>query len=397
MTHLRHLGVAAAIAAAALAVPAAAAAHPTVYPTIAKRYVGTPPTGTLEEFTRYVVINHGNTIVLTESNNLTTNGVIGFNLVPSGAYRNSLKTGEIVAAGSTGAQAHATCMGGDADLGSLAKVAAWQGGIDDEPPTATQPFWNYVPFQTTSAGLDDNPTAWAPILTAAGFNLNDLATPAGAQTACQAKGGTYRAADTIASTAASLATGLTTPLQAQITTLTEDNAELTEANTTLTAEKAALTEANGTLQAEVDRLSTENATLQTTVFQTSPLTSQVTALTQSLSAANTQIASLTAKLQPIKVTLSDVTASGAKVAVTGQPSSPISVQLLVTEAQARKLKLKSTVLAKKSATTAADGTANLTFKLNKATQRALKSFTGSFTAEAVSGDRFATAKGKVAS
>ena len=180
----RPLGLAAVAIVAALALPASASAHPSVYTTSAKKYEN----GTLSDFTRYVVINHGRTVVLTESNGLAAPlGVVAFNNLPSGAYRDGLDTQLMLVNGGSGAQAHATCNGSAAQLENPAAVASWQGGLH-AAPTPEQPFFNYVPFQTASAGLDDRPEQWTPALVAAGFDLADLATQAGAKAACEADG-----------------------------------------------------------------------------------------------------------------------------------------------------------------------------------------------------------------
>ena len=201
--------------AAALALPAVASAHTTVYTTSAKKFEN----GTLSDFTRYVVINHGYTVVLTESNGAAAPlGVVAFNNLPSGAYRDGLDTQLILSNGGTGAQAHATCNGSTAQLESPALVASWQGGLH-AAPTPEQPFFNYVPFQTASAGLDDKPEEWTPALTAAGFDLAELATAAGAKAACEAKGGVYVPADTLTTTSAALSSGLTAPLEREVAAL----------------------------------------------------------------------------------------------------------------------------------------------------------------------------------
>ena len=62
-------------------------------------------------------------------------------------------------------------------------------------PTPDQPFWNYVPFQTTSAGLDDHPADLDRHPADAGVSLADLARRAAAKAACEAKGGVYSPAD----------------------------------------------------------------------------------------------------------------------------------------------------------------------------------------------------------
>jgi hypothetical protein len=346
----RHLGLAAvAAAAAALAVPAVASAHTTVYTTTAKKFEG----GVLSDFTRYVVVNHGYTVVLTESNGLTGPlGVVAFNNVPSGAYRNSLDTAQILANGGTGAQAHATCNGSTAQLDTAAVIASWQGGLHSAP-TPDQPFWNYVPFQTTSANLDDNPATWTPTLVQAGFSLADLATPAGAKAACEAKGGLYFPADTLTTTSASLSSGLTTPLQKEIDTL-----------------KAA-------------------STTQTT---------QVASLTSEVNTLKTQVAGMMLAATPLKLTYTSGKArSGVKVAVNGQPLKAVKLQLSLKQSAVRKHKLAPAVIGNLTTTTDASGNAAVTVKLTSAAAKALKSLKGSLavTVEAKSGDRFTTTNGKM--
>ena len=229
----RHLGLAAVVtAAAALALPALASAHTTVYTTTAKKFEG----GVLSDFTRYVVINHGYTVVLTESNGLTGPlGVVAFNNVPSGAYRNSLDTAQILQNGGTGAQAHATCNGSVAQLDTAAVIASWQGGLHSAP-TPDQPFWNYVPFQTTSAGLDDNPATWTPTLVQAGLLARRPRHAGRCQGGLRGQGRPLLPADTLTTTSASLSSGLTTPLQQEIYTLKATSTTQTTQVASLTSE-----------------------------------------------------------------------------------------------------------------------------------------------------------------
>lgn len=360
----QFLGAAALATAAALAVPALASAHPSVYESEAKTYTGTYPTGSLNTITRYVVINHGFTALYTESNGRTgATGVVGFNLVPGGTYRAAKGTADILAEGATGVQAHATCIGGTSGLDGLARIAEWQGGVQPAP-TTQQPFWNYVPFQTTSAGLDDKPDSWIPTLLAAGFTTADFASVAGAQAACAATGGTYYAADTVQTTPAALAEGLIKPLETKVQGLEADNAALKQA-------VAARDTRIGALEADV-------------------------------SAASTRVSSLLLAATPIKLALGSTKAktvakSGQKVGVTATPLKAVTVTLSISERQARKLKLSSSVLGKRTVTTAADGTASVTIKVSKAAAKKLKSLKGSLatTVEATSGDRFATTTGKL--
>ena len=386
------LGAAAIAAATVLAVPAIAGAHPSVYQSSAKTYTGTFPTGTMNTVTRYVVTNHGFTALYTESNGVQgTGGVVGFNLVPGGTYRAAKSTADILAEGGTGVQAHATCTGGTAELGTLAKVAGWQGGMQPAP-TTQQPFWNYVPFQTTAAGLGDAPADWLPTLLAAGFTTADFASAATAKAACEAKGGTYVAADTVQSTTVALALGMTEPLEEKIDELEGANTALTNANASLTDKNKVLTDENTSLKEKANTVVTPDTTLS----------SQVTSLTAELATANSKIAALVLDATPIKLAVGSskaktVAASGQIVGVTAAPLKTITVTISIAEAQARKLKLASSVLGRQTVTTAANGTASVNVKVSRAAAKALKALKGSLTTtvEATSGDRFATATSKL--
>lgn len=357
--------------AAALALPAVADAHPSVYKSEAKTYTGTYPGGTLDTVTRYAVTNHGFTQVLTETNGVEgKGGVVGFNLVPGGTYRAAKSTAEILDEGGTGVQAHATCTGGTSALDGLAQVAGWQGG-NQPAPTTQQPFFNYVPFQVTSAGLADEPEDWIPTLLAAGFTTADFASAASAQAACAAKGGTYVPADTVTTTSAALSEGLTEPLEAEVQGLEADKAALS---------------------GEIAGLKTQGASLS----------GQLASAQAELASARGQVASLLLAATPIKLAVGStkartVAASGQTVGVTAAPLKAVTVKLTISDAQARKLKLASTLLGRKTVTTAADGTASVKVKVSKAAAKALRAAKGtvSTTVEATSGDRFATAKSRL--
>lgn len=381
----QFLGAAALAAVVAVAVPAIATAHPTVYPTSAKTYTGTYPNGTLNTVTRYVVINHGFVAVMTESNGREgATGVVGFNLVPGGTYRAAKNSEQIIQEGATGAQAHATCIGGTSDLGSIAKVTSWQGG-NQPAPTTQQPFWAYVPFQTTSVGLDDNPTDWTPTLLAAGFTTADFATPASAKAACEAKGATYYAADTVTTTNAALTTGVTAPLETQITGLKAEKTTLTEENQALKDQGSTTVSANTTLNSQIAGL---NATLAG---------AQAELATAKTAVSSLLLAATTIKLAVGSTKAKSVASSGQTVGIIAAPLKAVTVTVSISEAQARKLKLVSSVLGEQTATTAADGTASVTVKVSKAAAKALKALKGSLstTVEATSGDRFATATAKL--
>ena len=138
-----------AAAAAVLAVPAGASAHPSVYSGTA--VIDTDPDPgefTMGTQTRHTVTNHGYTTILRETNGVTDRGVMSYASLPSDRRAILSPTQELDT--SSGAQAHATCLGVPA-LANPDNILAWQG---------TDPFYNYVPFQTASAGLDDNPADW---------------------------------------------------------------------------------------------------------------------------------------------------------------------------------------------------------------------------------------------
>lgn len=360
---MKPLGVAALAALTTLAVPAVASAHPSVYLTSAN-VIKTGTTNEIEPQTRYVVSNHGFTIVLRETNSLNANspaaadkvrGVVGYNLIPSG-WRAGKPFADVMAVGGTGAQAHATCL--TPALQSEAAIKSWQDA---------DAFYNYVPFQAASAGLEDDPARWLPTLTAAGFDTSKLGDAAAAEAECEkVAGAVYVAADAVQTNSASLSSGVTKALEDKIKALETANAGLT----------------------------TEVAELKKTVFATSPLQSQVTALTQQLATATTENAGLKAAAKPLTLTLSKVSTSGITAAIAGPPSSKGNVVVSLTAAQAKKLKLKSRTVAKGAFTAGADGNATATLKLTSAAKKALKAFKGNVTAEATSADRFATAKGK---
>ena len=328
-----------------------ASAHTSVYTTSAKKFEN----GTLSDFTRYVVVNHGFTVVLTESNGAAApHGVVAFNNLPSGTYRDGLDTQLILANGGTGAQAHATCNGSTAQLESAAVVAAWQGGLH-AAPTPEQPFFNYVPFQTGSAGLDDKPEAWAPALAAAGFDLAELATAAGAKAACEAKGGVYAPADTLTTTSAALSSG------------------------------------------RRPRWNARSPALKAT---SAGQATQIAGLTSEVGALKTQVAGLLLSAAPLKLTLASVKArNGVKLTVVGQPLKAVKLTLSVKQSTALRHKLASTVLGRLTTTTDITGSATVTVRLSVAAARSLKSLKRPLpvAVEAISAGRYATATGKLTS
>ena len=325
---------------AALAHPASAAAHGSVFQTEAR--LGAGP----ETQTQYVVTNHGFTFVLKESNEAADQGMVNYKKLPK-AHRDTLTKTQLLAEGDTGAQPHATCRG----VAALdeAAVLAWQGA---------DPFYNYVPWQKDAAGLEDDPAKWIAVVKAeTGVDL----TTEDPATACAAAGGDYTAADATQTSAKSLASG----------TIEHETAPLTAAIGKLTA---ALTTADGA-----------RAALQT-----------------ALDAAKAELAELAT---PIRVALPTATLKtrafarqGTRVTLNGVAGSRVTVELAVGERTARKLKLRSSVLARGKATLGPDGTASVLLKPGKAAARALgkrKRAVG-FTVTAQSGDRFSASGGTLA-
>ena len=289
--------------------------------------------------------------MLKESNGLTDasgadakKGMVAYNFAPS-AWRTGKDFTQVMTQAGTAAQPHATCLGA-AGLESEAAIKSWQ----------NDPFYNYVPFQTESAGLEDDPAKWLATLAGKGVTTADLATVESRTAKCTALGGTYTPADTIATQASALAEGLTKPLEARFNLATASN---------------------------------------------TTLTSQVAALTTEVTALKTQVSGLQAAATPIKLTVASakaktVASKGAVVTVSAQAQKAVTVTVSLTEAQAHKLKLASSTLGKKTMTTDASGNASATVKVSKAAAKALKSLKKSVSVniEATSGDRFATAKSK---
>ena len=110
----------------------------------------------------------------------------------------------------TGVQAHATCAG-VAGLTSSANILGWQGA---------DPFYNYIPWQKTTANLGDDPSKWIPVVkTATGVDLSTLSTVTEFTNACTGLGGAYKAADTPSAIANALVAAAVLPLNTQISGL----------------------------------------------------------------------------------------------------------------------------------------------------------------------------------
>lgn len=241
----------------ALAIPALVSAHPQVYELTPKKaptgctFTSDPTGACLEENAkRYAVANDGFAMTFTENGEGGSGGVIDYQMMPS-AFRAPMTSEEkrTFALAQTPVQAHATCQG-VAALEAGATILGWQGA---------DPFFNYVPWQKTSANLGDEPSSWVPVVqSAVGVDLDALSTEAEFKTACEGLGGTYRKADSPSN-----------PMSNAIAEAVEKAVEPLEAEVTgLLAEKSTLQgqidqwkATAGTLEAQKAGLSAEKATL----------------------------------------------------------------------------------------------------------------------------------------
>ena len=325
---------------------------------------------------RYVVANHGFTYVLTESNGKDDDfGVMDYKYMPN-PYRGTLTTAALLAEGDTGAQAHATCWDdgvADADdveaLWTTAAIADWQ---DTEAPI--EPFYNYVPFQKTAAGLEDDPATWIGYVKTLTGNAVDLATvsddPATAATELESLcettlDGTFVPADTTQSSIEAFNSGTiehtAAPLEAQISTLqTEKAAALQSAAAADAAAKAATARA----------LAAQNA------------------LAAEKTASHRQADGRAPGCPPSRQPRRDRRAHRPTVACG-------KVRFLIASSRAKALGLKSNVLGRATVTTGADGTGSVTVELSKQAARAVKKAkrTLKLSVSAVAGDRADSATG----
>jgi hypothetical protein len=361
-----------AVGVAALAVPAAASAHPSVYTGTATIVNPSPPPDFTDQ-DRHMVTNHGYTTVLRETNNVDApGGVVSYALLP-GALRDTLTPAEVLATGGTGAQAHATCQGVTA-LATVDAITGWQEG---------DPFYNYVPFQKASAGLDDNPADWiADVQGLTGVDLSTVSDdPAPAATQLEALcesaplNGTFAPADQTQNTFAALASGTveheTAPLFARISALETFTGQLQAQKTA--AEQAAA--AARTQAGQATTLQQENQALKAEV-------------------ARLKLEATTLRIRPLgRQSPAQLAANGAAVQVTGPAGKRVTVRLLVSAAVAKALGLSSRVLGKETATIGDNARARVRITLGSRAKRALRradrSMMVSF--DAVSGDRSASA------
>ncbi|MDA0174786.1 hypothetical protein OJ998_37145 [Solirubrobacter taibaiensis] len=330
---------------AALALPAAASAHPGVF-TVTQTYrvasnttcqwPDTTPGTCLATRTQYAVANDGYALSFTESNGVNGSGLLNYRAM-AGTWRNTMSAEDKRAYGpaQTDLQAHATCAG--IGLDDSASILGWQTAIPADP------FFNYVPWQSTSAGIGDVPAEWiAPVKAETGVDLTGM-TAAQAEAACIGKSGVYRAADTSAAITGEQIADATRPLQSQITQLQTGIASLTTAKAAVDAQLAAA------------------------------LAPKPRALTLKLSAKKFD--------------------QGVAM-VTGEPNTAVTVKALLSSANAKKLKIARTISSKSvkiDATGAALVDLGLTKKAAKAIDKHLPQL--KVTVEAAAGTAKQTATG----
>jgi hypothetical protein len=321
---------AAALAALALALPASAAAVPSVTTVDAKLDAPgvtfpTDPSGAgLGSEVRYVVSADGWTAGYAETNGVTGGGVLDYSQLPTD-YRAPMTPAEKLAyAGArTDVQPHATCSG-VAALGDAANILAWQGG---------DPSFAYVPWQKTTAGLGDDPAKWIPVVRAA--TGVDLSAATDFRAACERlAGGRYHAADAVSSLVGALVANALAPVQRQVTTLQAQVATLTRARAASDTAARAARDAQRLAEAAYQALFTKPIALTLAAKRFAP-------------------------------------ANGLAVMITGSPTDPVDVTLVLTRKQARKLRLDDRVIAEATGAIDENGGVLLTLKPDRNVVKAL--------------------------
>jgi hypothetical protein len=321
----RSLRRAAALSVAgAFALPALASAHPGVYevdqmvrPDNGCVY---PDDTCLTTTTQYAVANDGWALGFTENNTLrglqaagpiTTGGMINYKAMPT-SWRGAMTPEQkrTLTAAQTDLQPHATCSGSTL-LDTSANILAWQ---------SADPFFNYIPWQSTSAGVGDEPSKWIPVVKAAtGVDLSTLADTAAFKTACESApvSGFYHAADGSAAIATASIAAATAPLQSQVTQL---QTQITTLQAAKAASDASAVLAEAARQALVNRplaLTLSGKKFGQAVAMVTGTAGTAVTVDLSLSAANAKQLKLSRKVATKKVTLG---ASGAAL-VTLTPSA----------------------------------------------------------------------------
>ena len=377
-----NVGVAA-VAALALALPAGAFAHGSVWTTFVKTATAADSGGIVgtTSKTSYLASNHGYVKAYTEANGLSDHGMINYKALP-GSYRNqaSFTLDRLLIEGDTGVQTHATCQGSSGDAAKLwipANIAAWQSQTPSTP-AGSEPFWNYIPWQNTGAGLGDGAEVATWVAEVKELTGVDLAAASDLSAACAGIGGTYKAADTVASTTASLTSGysadISKPLNDQISSLTDDKATLMGQLSGLQADLA------GALSAKA----TAESAASTAVAAKNAALADVARLSRKLS-ASTAGATLAGSV---------AASTGAPVSVSGPGGLAVTINLVISQAKATALHLSSTTIGTATATIGAGGTVSKTVALSSAAKTKVKKLSANLGVTIqVSGSDRAAAKG----
>jgi len=355
-----------ATAVTALVAPATGSAHPSVYTGIGK-VVTSPPNEpiVLDDQTRYVVSNHGHSYVMTESNLQLGQGVIDYKQLPE-AFRETILTAVMLELGDTSVQAHHTCR--TPELEEESAITGWQ---ERDPVTdRREPAFGYVPFQKDSAGLGDDPDEWLPVVeTLTGVDLatvsdDPVAARTELQTLCEGlpEPGIFVPADTLETSAADFSSATiaaaTSQLNGQIdlleATVESLNAQAAVLQGTLAAGNGGQVQAQGSLAAENQALKAEISKL---------------------------------KLEGTRLAIDSV--SGRSVKLTGPAGKSVTIRMVMTKAKAKRLRLKSRVVAKATGRIGADAGATIPFK---AKHKALKQGSLKVTVRARSKDRVASTR-----
>jgi hypothetical protein len=325
-----------------LATPAVASAHPGVYTvTQLTRAAGQictidtqpDPTVCLTQTKQYAVANDGWARSFTESNGLDTaanRGLINYKVLPGGT--NGWR------GGAENREQWRTYAAAQTGLQAHAVCLGLPGLETGDVIRSWQedPFYNYVPWQAASAGLGDEPSMWIPVVkNLTGVDLAAL-TETQAASECARLSGTYYAPDTGANITSALETSIKTPLQSQITKLNAD----------LRSEQAKSTAAEAARQALVAR--------------------------------------------PLALTLSGRRTAGISM-VTGAAGTAVKVRMLISAADAKKLKIART-LATKTRTLGGQGATLFSLTPSKTARKAITRRVR-VTVEAVGGGVTRTASG----
>lgn len=320
-------------------------------------FAGDSTGATLPTQQYYVIAEHGYAPLLKETNGSDEGGVLNLKRLP-GTYRAGATGAQWLsfAIAQTDVQAHPVCEG-VAELQNPTNILA----ANEDP---TQPFWNYVPFTKTSAGIADTPDQWTDVLatvfTAHALDLATTNTAAEFRTACETGlGGIYREGDAAGAASVIYSAALTDAITAAVA---PKDVEIAAKNTEISTKNARITELEGL-----------NATL----------TTAKAAAEKALADAQTALAA--ERNRPITLTLSAkrFDHDHAIALVTGSNGVAVTVKLEVTKAVAKALGVKSTILGTAKATFDQAGARLVWMKPGKAALEALHKATGAIAASVV--------------